>query len=110
MNIAVGVRISSLKGKHVSIRRCIQLYDRFHWQRPIYEVRWLVVNVLHVDNDTLIVRVCNRRSIIDTGLQRQATIDRKRWTVFKGGDRTPFDIILSDALTFGLLNPTRAFE
>lgn len=63
VNIAVGVRIPCLKGKHVSIRRCIQLYDRLHWQRPIYEVRWLVINVLHVDNDTLIVRVCNRPSI-----------------------------------------------
>lgn len=30
MDVVVGVRISGLKGEHVSVRRCVQLNDRLH--------------------------------------------------------------------------------
>jgi len=30
MDVVVGVRIPGLKGKHVSVRRCVQLNDRLH--------------------------------------------------------------------------------
>lgn len=59
MDVVIGVGIPGLEGEHVSVRRCVQLDDRLHRQRPINEIRWFVVHVLHVDDDTLIVGVCN---------------------------------------------------
>ena len=29
-----------------------------HWKGPVDEVRWLVVDVLHLDDHPLVVRVC----------------------------------------------------
>jgi len=64
MDVVVGVGIPGLKGEHVSVRWCVQLDDRLHWQRPINEIRRLVVHILHVDDDALIVGIYNVTSII----------------------------------------------
>lgn len=58
MDVMVGVGIASLQGKDGRIRWGIELDDGLHGQRPVDEVRRLVVDILDLDNHALIVRVC----------------------------------------------------
>lgn len=57
MNIMVCVRVSCLKRKNWCIWWGIQLNNGLHRQWTIDEIWWLVVNVLHMDDDALIVGV-----------------------------------------------------
>ena len=68
-----------MQGEHRGVRGCVQFHHRLgekvigthlsligfgfegidlHWEGPVDEVRWLVVDVLHLDDHPLVVRVC----------------------------------------------------
>ena len=44
-------------GTHISLRFGFESID-LHWEGPVDEVGWLVVDVLHLDDHPLVVRVC----------------------------------------------------
>lgn len=56
--VAVGVGVAGLQSEHVRVGRGVQLDHGLHRQRPVDEVRRLVVHVLYVDDDALVVRIC----------------------------------------------------
>ena len=58
MDVAVGVGVARLQREDMRVGRGVELDDRLHGQRPVDEVRRLVVHVLYVDDDSLIVSVC----------------------------------------------------
>ena len=57
MDIVIGVRIASLQSEDGRVGWRIELHDGLHWQWSVDEVRRLVVDILHLHNDTLIVRI-----------------------------------------------------
>lgn len=57
VDVVVGVGVSGLEGEHGRVGRRVQLHHRLHGQRPVDEVRRLIVHVLHVNDDALVVRV-----------------------------------------------------
>ncbi len=57
MKIVIGVRILGLKREHPSVRGCVELDNGLHRQRTVDEIRWFIVHILHLDNDSLIVGV-----------------------------------------------------
>ena len=44
-------------GTHISLGFNFESID-LHWEGPVDEVRWLVVDVLHLDDHPLVVCVC----------------------------------------------------
>lgn len=63
MNVVVRVRISGLEGKDGRVGRSVELDDGLHRKRPVDEVRRLVVDIFHLDDDSLIVRICHNNRI-----------------------------------------------
>ena len=57
MEVMVGVRVLGLQGEHGRVGGSVQLHHGLHGQRPVDEVRRLVVDVLHFDDDSLVVGV-----------------------------------------------------
>ena len=57
MEVVVGVRVLGLQGEHGGVRRGVQLHHGLHGQRSVDEIRRLVVDVFHFDDDTLVVGV-----------------------------------------------------
>lgn len=57
MDVMVRVGIASLQGEDGRVWRCIELDDGLHGQWPVDEVRRLVIDILHLNNHALIVRV-----------------------------------------------------
>ena len=63
VEVVVGVRVLGLQREHRRVGRRVQLDHGLHRQRPVDEVRRLVVDVLDLDDDALVVRVCNRGAL-----------------------------------------------
>ena len=57
VDVVVRVGIASLEGEDGRVWRCIELDDGLHGQWPVDEVRRLVIDILHLNNHALIVRV-----------------------------------------------------
>lgn len=57
VDVVVRVGIASLQGEDGRVWRCIELDDGLHGQWPVDEVRRLVIDILHLNNHALIVRV-----------------------------------------------------
>ena len=57
MEVMVGVRVLGLQGEHGRVGGSVQLDHGLHGQRPVDEVRRLVVDVFHFDDDPLVVGV-----------------------------------------------------
>ena len=58
VDVVVSVRIPGLQGEDGRVGRCVELDDGLHRQRPVDEVRRFIVDVFHLDNDALVVRIC----------------------------------------------------
>lgn len=54
----VGVGVPRLEGEDGRVGGCVQLHHGLHREGAVYEVRRLVVDVAHVDYDSLVVGVC----------------------------------------------------
>ena len=63
VEVVVCVRVLGLQREHGRVGRRVQLDHGLHRQRPVDEVGRLVIDVLDLDDDTLVVRVCNRRAL-----------------------------------------------
>jgi hypothetical protein len=57
VKIVIGIRVFGLQRKHPSVWGCVKFDDSLHRQGTVDEIRWFVVYVLHLDNDSLIVGV-----------------------------------------------------
>lgn len=57
----VSVWVTGLQGKYWSIWCRIKLDDSLHGKRTIDEIGRFVVDVLDVDDDALIVGICNKQ-------------------------------------------------
>jgi hypothetical protein len=57
VNVVVSVRIPGLQREDGRVGRCVQLDDGLHRQRPVNEIGRLVIDVLHLDDHTLVVRI-----------------------------------------------------
>ena len=57
VEVVVGVRVLGLQGEHRGVGGSVELHHGLHGQRPVDEVRRLVVDVLHFDDDSLVVGV-----------------------------------------------------
>ena len=58
MDVVVGVGVACLQGEDGRVGRGVELDDGLHRQRTVDEVRRLVVDVLHLDDHPLVVRIC----------------------------------------------------
>ena len=67
MNVVVRIGIASLQGEDGRVGRSVELDDGLHGQRPIDEIRRLVVDILDLDNHALIVRICSHRAADEGG-------------------------------------------
>ena len=52
-----------LQGEDARVGGRVQLDDCLHGKRAVDEVGRLVVDVLHLDDHTLVVRICNNKEI-----------------------------------------------
>ena len=57
VEVVVSVRVLGLQGEHGGVGGSVELHHRLHRQRPVDEVGRLVIDVLHLDDHTLVVRV-----------------------------------------------------
>lgn len=57
MDVVVCVGVTSLKREDGRVLGCVKLDDGLHGQRPVNEVRRLIIDILHLHNNALIVRV-----------------------------------------------------
>ena len=57
VEVVVGVGVLGLESEHRCVWRRIELDYGLHRQGPVDEVRGLVIDVLHFDDDTLIVGI-----------------------------------------------------
>lgn len=57
VDVVVRVGVTSLQREDGRVLRCIKLDDGLHGQRPVNEVRRLIIDILHLHNHALIVRV-----------------------------------------------------
>ena len=57
MEVVVGVRVLGLQGEHGGVGGSVQLHHGLHGQRSVDEIRRLVVDVFHFDDDSLVVGV-----------------------------------------------------
>ena len=57
MDVVVGVGIASLEREDGRVGWRVELDDGLHRQRPINEVRRFVVDILHLNNNALIVGI-----------------------------------------------------
>ena len=57
MEVVVGVRVLGLQGEHGGVGGSVQLHHGLHRQRSVDEVGRLVVDVLHFDDDALVVSI-----------------------------------------------------
>ena len=62
MDVVVCVGIASLEREDGRVWRCIELDNGLHGQWPVDEVRRLVIDILHLNNHALIVRVWQNRN------------------------------------------------
>ena len=62
MEVVVGVGVLGLQGEDPGVGRGVELDHGLHGERPVDEVRRLVVHVLDPDDHTLVVGVCARKS------------------------------------------------
>ena len=60
VNVVVRVGVPRLQGEHWGVWRGVELDDGLHWQRPVDEERRLVVHILHMNDDALVVSICNK--------------------------------------------------
>lgn len=77
MEVVVGVGVLGLEGEHRGVGRRVELDHGLHRQRPVDEVRRLVIDVLHLDDHPLVVRVCKYRDFRFSIIY--ARIFTKRW-------------------------------
>ncbi len=57
MDIMIRIGISSLKRENGRVGRSIELNDSLHGQRAIDEIWWFIVDIFHLNDDSLIVRI-----------------------------------------------------
>ena len=57
VEVVVGVRVLGLQGEHGRVGRGVQLHHGLHGQRSVDEIRRLVVDVFHFDDDSLVVGI-----------------------------------------------------
>lgn len=57
MDFVIGVRVPSLQRENRRIGRSVELNNGLHRQRPIDKVRRFIVDILDVDNYTLVVSI-----------------------------------------------------
>ena len=57
MKVVVSVGVLGLEGEHGGVRRRVKLHHGLHGQRTVDEVGRLVVDVLHLDDDPLVVSI-----------------------------------------------------
>ena len=60
MEVVVGIGVLGLEGEHRGVGRRVELDHGLHRQRPVDEVRRLVIDVLHLDDHPLVVSVCKQ--------------------------------------------------
>ena len=58
VEIVVSVRVLGLESEHRGVGRRVKLDHGLHRQGPVDEVRGLVIDVLHLDDHSLVVSVC----------------------------------------------------
>ena len=57
MEVMVGVRVLGLQGEHGGVGGSVELHHGLHGQRSVDEIRRLVVDVFHFDDDALVVSI-----------------------------------------------------
>ena len=65
VNVVVSVRIPGLQREDGRVGRCVQLDDGLHRQRPVNEIGRLVIDVLHLDDHTLVVRIYPKKNYLN---------------------------------------------
>ena len=65
VNVVVSVRIPGLQREDGRVGRCVQLDDGLHRQRPVNEIGRLVIDVLHLDDHTLVVRIYPQKKLFE---------------------------------------------
>lgn len=82
MDIVIRVGISRLQREDGRVGRSVELDDGLHRQRPVDEIRRLVIHILHLDDDALIVRVCIELETIFSYISRidyHVMLSRESW-------------------------------
>ena len=59
VEVVICVWVLGLEGEHWCVGRRVELDHGLHRQGPVDEVRGLVIDVLHLDDHSLVVSVCN---------------------------------------------------
>ena len=63
VEVVIGVWVLGLESEHRGVGGSVELDHGLHGQGPVDEVGRLVVDVLHLDDHTLVVRICNNKEI-----------------------------------------------
>ena len=58
VEVVVSVGVLGLESEHRGVGRRVKLDHGLHRQGPVDEVRGLVIDVLHLDDHSLVVSVC----------------------------------------------------
>ena len=73
MDVVVLVRIPGLQGEHGGVGRRIEFNHCLHGQRPVDEVRGLIVHIRDEKDNTLVVGVC--KNVMELGIWRDEEQD-----------------------------------